>query len=222
MTPETEQTRRATRSPWCAVRAVIGPLLFILALVVLAELLGMRTSKADELDRAEQWFNSLDTLEARFTQVSSDGSYSEGNFFLLRPYRSRFDYDDPIPLVLITTENWLHVDEQDQRRVTSYPISETPLKALLAETVRLTSPDFTTSSEIVEGVVRITIIHSGNTAAGELVLEFTESPFELRRWLITDANGITTTVLLSNMFKGRKIPAGLFVPNSYPNDPNSN
>ena len=45
-------------------------------------------SAADEVARAEAWFNSLDTLEARFTQVASDGSYAEGKFYLRRPHRS--------------------------------------------------------------------------------------------------------------------------------------
>ena len=194
----------------------------ILAVVLLAHLPALGPALANDLARVEQWFNDLDTLEARFVQVASDGSNSEGTLYLRRPFRSRFEYDEPIPLVLITTESWLHVDEQDQRQVTSYPISETPLAAILAERVRLTSPDFLTSTEKSEGILRVTLDQTAGEAAGRLVLEFTEIPFELRRWLITDANGITTSVLLSNMVKGKPMVPTLFVPTSYPTDGGGN
>ena len=204
-----------TRREFGALSGAVGAAR-VLAVVLLACLAG--PAQANDLARAEQWFNDLDTMEARFVQVASDGSNSEGTLYFRRPFRSRFEYDDPIPLVLITTESWLHVDEQDQRQVTSYPISETPLAAILSERVRLTSPDFLTSTERAEGVVRVILDQTAGEAAGRLVLEFTETPFELRRWLITDANGITTSVLLSNMVKGRPMPPTLFVPTSYQDD----
>ena len=173
-------------------------------------------SAADEVARAEAWFNSLDTLEARFTQVASDGSYAEGKFYLRRPHRSRFEFDDPVPLVLITSNSWIHVDEKDQQKVTSYPVSETPIAAMLSDPVRLTGSHFVTSSGSSDGIVQITLDQPDGEAAGRLVLEFTEKPFELRRWLVTDANGITTSVLLSNIVKGRPLAATLFVPTDYP------
>ena len=206
-------TRREFRMP----QSVMGAAR-IFAVAVLAQLSALGPALANDIARAEQWFNGLDTMEARFVQVASDGSNSEGTLYFRRPFRSRFEYDDPIPLVLITTESWLHVDEQDQRQVTSYPISETPLAAILSERVRLTSPDFLTSTERAEGVVRVILDQTAGEAAGRLVLEFTETPFELRRWLITDANGITTSVLLSNMVKGKPMAPTLFVPTSYSND----
>ena len=212
--PETRQQKPPLA---CVARAVLGPTAWILAIVLLAHFLGLRpASAAGEVDRAEQWFNSLSTMEARFTQIASDGSYSEGTLYLKRPFRSRFEYDDPTPLVLITTKTWLHVDEKDQREVTSYPISETPLATLLGDPVRLTSPDFTTSADTADGLVRVTLDQTSGEAAGRLVLEFTQDPFELRRWLITDSNGITTTVHISNIVKGGDLPNSLFVHTDYP------
>ena len=175
-------------------------------------------SRADDITRAEGWFNKLTTYQAQFTQVASDGSNATGVFSLKRPYRSRFDYDDPLPLVLITSKTWLHVDEQDRREVTGYPLSETPLSLMLADPVRLRSPEVVTSSTAQDGVVYITIEQEDGEAAGKLVMEFSDQPFELRRWVITDANGITTSVLLSNPKKGLTLANKLFVPTDYPPD----
>lgn len=209
-------TAAAPLSRTCLVRAVLGPLLYIVGVVVLAQILGLRPAASAPLDEAEAWFNKLTTLEARFVQVASDGSYAEGTFYLKRPYRSRFDYDDPIPLNLITTKLWLHVDEEDRRMVTSYPVSETPLAAILDDPVSLRGKGFTASGETRDGITSITIDQPDGEAAGRLVLEFTEQPFELRRWVVTDANGITTSVLLNSVTKGHDLPASLFVPTDYP------
>ena len=175
---------------------------------------------ATSLEKAETWFNTITTLEARFVQVSSDGSSAGGKFYLWRPYRSRFEYDEPVPLTLITTRTWLHVDEKDRRQVTSYPVAETPLAVILADPVKLEREGVTTRAESKDGVTQVILDQPEGEAAGRIVLEFTEQPFVLRRWLITDANGITTSVLLSNITKGHKLPPRLFVPPDYPENTN--
>ncbi|MGC6485010.1 MAG: LolA family protein, partial [Candidatus Puniceispirillales bacterium] len=148
-------------------------------------LLGPGLVTAAPLDDAEGWFNRQTTLEARFVQVASDGSYAEGTFYYKRPYRSRFDYDDPIGLNLITTRLWLHVDDEQRREVTSYPVSETPLSAILDDPVNLRGKNFITTGESRDGITTITIDQPDGEAAGRLVLEFSEQPFELRRWVVT-------------------------------------
>jgi outer membrane lipoprotein-sorting protein len=171
---------------------------------------------ADNINKAEEWFNSLTTYQAKFKQVSSDGSYTTGQFSLQRPYLSRFDYDDPVPLTLITTKTWLHVDEEDRRQVTSYPVSETPLALILADPVRLRDAEIETKSEIRDSVVVVTLEQHSGEAAGKVVLEFSQDPFELRRWIITDVNGITTTIFLDEPQKGVTLSPRLFTPTSYP------
>ena len=189
--------------------------LLAFVILLLTPVMLSRPVAAAPLDNAEKWFNEVTTLEARFVQVASDGSYAEGTFYLKRPYRSRFDYDDPIALKLITTKLWLHVDEEDRRVVTSYPVSETPLSAILNDPVSLRGDGFTTQAESRDGITIITIDSPDGEAAGRLVLEFSEKPLELRRWVVTDANGITTSVLLNNVIKGHELPASLFVPENY-------
>lgn len=177
-------------------------------------------SSTDDIIKAENWFNGLTTYQADFTQVSSDGTSAKGKFFLRRPYRSRFDYDAPVPLTLITTKLWLHVDDADRREVISYPVSETPLRAILSDRVNLRLPDVTTTTRSQDGVISITLDQSDGEAAGRISLEFNEKPFELRRWVVTDANGITTSIFLTNPIKGRDLSAKLFVPSDYPKQEN--
>ncbi len=200
----------------CIIKAVFGPLLYIVAVVAIAQLLGLRPASADPIDQAEAWFNNITTYQANFVQVSSDGSNARGTFYMKRPHLSRFEYVDDIPLTLITTETWLHVDEADRREVTSYPVIETPLALLLGDPVRLRDTGVVTSSDTRDGILSITIEKLSGEAAGKLVLEFSKDPLELRRWLITDANGITTSLLLTEPQKGTALSAKLFIPTVYP------
>ena len=194
----------------------IASLLYIIGIIAFAQCFGLSIAQADTINKAEDWFNKLTTYKAKFIQVSSDGSHATGQFYLKRPYLSRFDYDGDIPIILITSKSWLHVDETDRREVTSYPVSETPLVLILGDPVRLRDKGIETKSEIRDGVALITLEKLDGEAAGKIVLEFSQGPFELRRWILTDANGITTSVLLTDPQKGIDLSPRLFLPEKYP------
>jgi outer membrane lipoprotein-sorting protein len=124
-------------------------------------------------------------------------------------------YDLEEPLILLTTRIWIHVDRPNDRTVTSYPISETPLSLLLKKEVRLRSDAFTTSSNVENGIVRVLLAKETGEAAGELTLEFTEKPFVLRKWTIRDAADVTTTVTLQNMRFGHQYENKMFARPDY-------
>ena len=170
----------------------------------------------DPVSRAEAWFDGISTMRADFIQVASDGTTATGELHLRRPHRMKVIYDLEEPLVLLTTPVWLHVDRPKDRTVTSYPISETPLSLILREQVVLRSQEFTTTHLVRDGITRITLKRDVGEAAGELTLEFTNQPFELRRWTVRDAADVTTTVTLQNMRFGHRYENAFFAKSDYP------
>jgi outer membrane lipoprotein-sorting protein len=171
--------------------------------------------RADVVGDAEDWFNKISTMQADFIQVASDGSTASGVIHLRRPHQMKIVYDLEEPLILLTTRIWIHVDRPNDRTVTSYPISETPLSLLLKKEVRLRSDAFTTSSNVENGIVRVLLAKETGEAAGELTLEFTEKPFVLRKWTIRDAADVTTTVTLQNMRFGHQYENKMFARPDY-------
>ena len=105
---------------------------------------------------------------------------------------ARFVYDDPIDIVLITTRVWLHVDEPSRRTVTSYPISETPLKIFSTKQCACTTKASQPLPRAKTGVLSVRLAKPAGRDAGVILLEFSEKPFALRRWTITDSTGLTT------------------------------
>ncbi|HSR72204.1 MAG TPA: outer membrane lipoprotein carrier protein LolA, partial [Kiloniellales bacterium] len=51
--------------------------------------------------RAIDYLNGIESFEARFLQVSSDGGIAEGDVVVDRPGKLRFDYDPPVPVLII-------------------------------------------------------------------------------------------------------------------------
>ena len=170
----------------------------------------------DPISRAEAWFDDISTMKADFIQVASDGTIATGELHLRRPHRMKIIYDLDEPLILLTTPVWLHVDRPREKTVTSYPINETPLSLILREDVELRSSDFTTRHLVRDGITRITLTRETGRAAGELILEFTDKPFELRRWTVRDAADVTTTVTLQNMRFGHRYENKFFAKSDYP------
>ena len=168
-------------------------------LILLTQSLFINQALADVISKAERWFENISTMQAEFTQIASDGSAVTGILYLRRPSQMRLQYDGDNQVALIVSQGWLHVDEPKEKRVNSYPIGSTPFAPMLQENIQLRSPRFDTKTKSADGVSAIILQTDTGDAAGSLTLEFSDTPFALRRWIIEDAVGVTTTVTLQNL-----------------------
>lgn len=173
---------------------------------------------AGPVDRAEAAIQAIDTLQADFVQIASDGSSASGKIYLRRPFQMRIDYDGTTPISLLATRVWLHIDDPFEKMVTSYPISETPLSLLLQKDVKLRGDDFTTSVNEAGGVTQITLDRETGDAAGTLTLEFETSSYRIRRWIIEDSVGVSTAVTIQNEIYGVTLDNRLFAVPNYESD----
>ncbi|MDC0062714.1 outer membrane lipoprotein carrier protein LolA [Candidatus Puniceispirillum sp.] len=177
---------------------------------------------ADEVTRAEAWFNKIKSIEADFVQVASDGTSAKGKLLFRRPSQMKISYRNENggkSLQLITSKIWLHVDRPDEKLLTSYPLSETPLSLILAPKVSLRPDGYETRIKSSSaGVVQILVAKEEGEGAGHLTLEFSEKPFQFRRWIVVDAAGIQTSVTLYNLAFDTPIPNVAFKLPSYPAD----
>ena len=183
--------------------------IFLASLLVM--LVSMPSIASDDVMRAETWFNKIRTVSADFVQVASDGTSAEGKLAFRRPSSMKITYGKGDELQLITTSVWLHVDRPDERLLTSYPISETPLSLILADKVSLWLDGYQTRIlPSIAGIVRIQIGKDDGEGAGRLTLEFSEKPFQFRRWIVLDAAGIETSVTLQNIVYDQPIANEVF------------
>lgn len=203
---------------WCKMmnRLTLWLGMFLLFLIASASAQNNHTAETVALiNRAEAAFSKLSSLRAKFIQVSSDGSVSEGHIYLRRPYQLRLDYTNPNSLSIVTSKRVIYINDRIGKQIDVYPISETPFAPMLKEKVQFTSPDFTTGAALESGIISIEMSRDTGDGAGVLTLEFTSDTGRLLRWIITDAIGVTTTVSLQNPVYDSRLENKLFSVPSY-------
>jgi len=164
-----------------------------------------------DIARAESHLDSLRTLAARFLQVSDRGAVAEGRLHLHRPGRLRLDYAPPSPLLIIAARGQIIQHDRELRQTSYILMSSTPLAVLLRERVELSGEVTPVAVERGPGVLRIAVVQASDPRAGSLTLVFSERPFRLAGWIVSDAQGATTRVTLSDMEAGATMDPGLFL-----------
>ena len=150
-----------------------------------------------DVDRAEAYLNAVTLLRAHFLQVAPDGSTAEGTLSLSRPGKLRLDYDPPTPMIILASGDWL-VYHDSQLDHTSYiDIDSTPAALLVKKDLRLNADGATVTGVVHKpGLVEISAVKEKDPRQGKITLIFSEAPYQLKQWLVTDPQGQTTTVSL--------------------------
>ncbi|MEM9852117.1 MAG: outer membrane lipoprotein carrier protein LolA [Pseudomonadota bacterium] len=161
------------------------------------------------LSDLSSYLNSLKTAQGAFTQINSDGTLSKGTFFLARPGRMRFEYQDGA-LVLAGQGRLAIFDQKSNQGPQQYPLHQTPLSIILQDRVNLSRAGMLMGHEFDGTATSILAQDPDNPEYGSVRLKFTDSPTELRQWIVTDQSGQQTTVVLGKLDTGVRLRAGLF------------
>ena len=161
--------------------------------------------------RVQQYLTKMTTAKSRFVQVNHDGSYYEGDMYISRPGRMRFEYDAPIPILLIADSYFLiHIDKELEA-TTRIPIIATPVNFLLQDKVNFDKDVKITNFSNQDGVIRIELVQKNNPDAGSLTIALNDNPLLLRQWVVVDPQRIKTIVTLINPEFGMKLNPRLFI-----------
>lgn len=155
--------------------------------------------QATVLDRANLSLNNLRQVAGKFVQVGPSGERAEGDFFLQRPGKLRFEYDAPSNLQIIADGFWVAIQDRKLKTTEKYPLAATPLKLILAQNVDLGRDAFIRDINTQEGFVTVTLQARSADTEGSLVLIFDSVTYDLRQWTVTDAQGLDTSIALSDV-----------------------
>tara|TARA_B100001175_G_C19369882_1_gene571215 strand:+ start:123 stop:728 length:606 start_codon:yes stop_codon:yes gene_type:complete len=183
--------------------------------LILILLLGLLTSplSAEKITMGalSEYLNSLKTLQANFTQISSDSNLSTGTLYIKRPGRVRFEYDPPNNALVLASSGQLAIfDPKGNAEPESYPLSKTPLSLILADSITLAEDRMVTSHEYDGTSTILTVQDPDFPERGTIRLVFTGPEPQLRQWLIQDQNGEQTVVVLNDMKTQLSLSEGLF------------
>ena len=172
------------------------------------------TRQRATLDRISLYLSSVQTMVGNFVQVGPDGARTEGDFYIQKPGKVRFEYNPPSPIDIIADGSSVVV--RDRRLATQdlFPLSQTPLRYLLADRIDLlrdTDVISVTSDDTFVSVV----IEEKQLVVGtsRLMIMFDAKDLALKQWTVTDPQGLDTTVAVFNLDATKKPDPNLFVIN---------
>ena len=185
---------------------------------------GIQTTNAAEKNnsmlKVEKFFKNLETLEADFIQVSPSGKTSDGKIFLDLPGKLRIDYNQPNNILITTKGFWIVIQNRELKSTNNIPLNQTPFSILLENKINFNNKDLILELQKKLGIIEVKVKLAKNKLAGELILEFSEKPFLLKKWIIRDLVGDETTVLIQNAKYNQKLPFTIFFPDDFP-EPNN-
>ncbi len=155
------------------------------------------------------YFAANPTLAGEFIQFGPDGSQTGGVFYIQRPGKIRFNYEDPNPIKVISNGKTVAVNNHKLDTWDFYPLRKTPLAFLLGDEI---SVEADAIREVRNDEDLTTVVMGDDRVFGDAVITMMFDPetFDLRQWVIRDARGKETTVMIFNVQKNIDIPSGYF------------
>lgn len=163
-----------------------------------------------DLQRVAAYLNSIRTMYARFQQVSSSGGVANGQLWMARPGRMRFEYDPPTQILLLADMFYVYYVDKELVEMSKVGLKSTPAWLLLRDPI--TFDDLVvTRFDRGANALRITVLEKADPDKGSLTMVFSDRPLALQQWSIVDQQRKTTTVSLYDERFGMALDPKLFV-----------
>jgi len=169
---------------------------------------------ASDVERAVAALRAIGTMRADFVQTDRNGQRLAGVMTLKRPGKIRFQYQQGVPLLIVSDGSSLNMIDYEVRQVQRWPIRNSPLGALLdpnrdvarfARQIPTQSPDVV-STEVRDprhpeyGTITMIFVRKASAPGG----------LELTSWVAVDSQNKRTTVRLNNHRYGIAVPDSTF------------
>jgi outer membrane lipoprotein-sorting protein len=161
--------------------------------------------------KVSNYLSSVQTLVGNFVQVGPDGSKTKGDFYIQKPGKIRFEYDDPSPIAVIADGSALAVRDRKLATQDIYPLSQTPLRFLLSDRIDLMKDTNVVNVTADDVFISVTIEEKQPLiGTSRLMLMIGSKDGQLKQWTVTDPQGYDTTVAVYNLDTSKKVDPSLF------------
>jgi len=164
-----------------------------------------------DLARVDAAMNSTASFSGRFAQYAADGSFAQGQVYIKRPGKLRFEYDAPNPLLIVSDGVTLTQQDKALETIDRVPLSATPLNFFLREDVNLANDTEVIGLQKTFNEWRVTARDGSGEMDGAITMVFDAQNLALKEWIIADSFGGETRVLLSELRYNERINPRLFV-----------
>ncbi len=167
--------------------------------------------EAADLDRLSDSLNAIHSLKAEFVQTDPNGAIEQGEVYIDKPGKMRFEYKPPSAVLVVSDGLDVAVFNKKLNTTDRYPLSTTPLNILLSEHVNLRENKNVIGIEHQQGTIVVRARSNDRRMTGNISIVFSDPGLELKQWTVVDAQGLATTVSLHNIQTGVTLQPELFL-----------
>ncbi len=164
-----------------------------------------------EAAKVSSYLSSVQTLVGNFVQIGPDGSRTTGDFYMQKPGKIRFEYDQPSTIAIVADGSSVVVRDRKLATQDVYPLSQTPLRYLLSDRIDLLRDTKVVGITADDLYISVTL-EEQNPLVGtsRLMLMLGAKDNQLKQWTVTDPQGYDTTVAVYNLDTTKKPDPGMF------------
>ena len=161
------------------------------------------------ISKIQTGWNNIQTMSGEFSQMDSDGNLENGNFYFLKPYKSKFIYTNKSEDI-ITNETLLSIVDKKGFQIDSYSIRGNTLKKLLSDNLDI-EKEFTIDYAIEnEFNYEIQAGVKNDSTLSRVILTFNKDTMELEKWEFSDELNNKTVLKFTKIKKNIFISDNLF------------
>ena len=153
-------------------------------------------SKDQVFKRIQEYLVDMKTLQANFSQINDVGDIMTGKFYLKKPGKIRFSYDDPHNLQIVSKQQALLIFDPNSSGSGPliYPMSSTPLGFLIRNEVDALINESSRSFEIDDKMfIKI------QNPQYRFSIEFKKTPISLVGWEFENQIGEIISISLKDI-----------------------
>lgn len=166
---------------------------------------------AENLQKIENYLNSIKSIEATFVQMASNGSTAEGRLFIKKPNKIRMEYAEPTNVLIVGNGDKIVYNDLDLDQVTHIDYDDIPASMILSDKIKIDGEKI----KIIDfyqdtGSTSITLDYTNKGDVGPITLVFSNNPMELKQWKIVDPQSVEVSVSLYDAKKDGEIEDEVF------------
>lgn len=170
-----------------------------------------KAQSAENIQKIENYLNSMKSIEATFVQMASNGSTAEGRLFIKKPNKIRMEYAEPTNVLIVGNGVDIVYNDLDLDQVTHIDYDDIPASMILSDKIKIDGEkvkiiDFYQDT----GSTSITLDYADKGDVGPITLVFSNNPMELKQWKIVDPQSVEVSVSLYDAKRDIEIDDDVF------------
>ena len=178
----------------------------VLALIIIINFtFSLNVSASNEkflLESIEDHWNKVNTMSGSFIQYNNDETMSYGDFYLSKPFKSKFIYQNNNETI-VTTEALIVLLDEEGFRIDSYPLLNSPIKNLLITKFDFQNLNANIKLEEGNNFYHIYINELDDKKAA--IFSFNKDSLDLKKWEIVDEFDQSTVLEFTKIKKNISI-----------------